>query len=105
MQSIWSSPERFVWCSDSICNQGKSTKSLNKGSQVSINFTKKHLLPPENYIPLKSYYDPLPKSDIKVMTEMQKTVRIQFNSVTINEEVMYLSLFVKNSFWTSAYSC
>ena len=40
-------------------------KSLDKGSQVSINFTKKHLIPSENYMPLKSYYDSLPKSDIK----------------------------------------
>ena len=49
-------------------------------------------------MPLKSYYDPLPKSDIKVMTEMQKTVRIQFNSVTFNGEVMYLRLFAMNSY-------
>ena len=45
---------------------------VDKGSQVSINLTKKHLIPSENNMPLKSYYDPLPKSDIKVMTEMQK---------------------------------
>ena len=49
-------------------------KTLDKGSQVSIIFTKKHLIPSENNMPLKSYYDSLPKSDIKVMTEMQKTV-------------------------------
>ena len=73
-------------------------KALDKGSQVSIIFTKKHLVPSENNMPLKSYFDPLPKSDIKVMTEMQKTVRIQFNSVTINGEVMYLRLFALNSF-------
>ena len=42
-------------------------------------------------MPLKSYYDSLPKSDIKVMTEMQKTVCIQFNRVTISGEVMYKS--------------
>ena len=65
-------------------------KPLDKGSQVSINFTKKHLIPSENNMPLKSYYDSLPKSDIKVMTEMQKTVHIQFNRVTISGEVMYL---------------
>ena len=47
-------------------------KTLDKGSQVSINSTKKHLMPSETNMPLKSYYDPLPKSDIKVMTEMQK---------------------------------
>ena len=49
-------------------------------------------------MPLKSYYDQLPKSGIKVMTEMQTTVRIQFNSITINREVMYLRLFEMNSF-------
>ena len=65
-------------------------KTLDKGSQVSINFTKKHLIPSENNMPLKSYYDSLPKSDIKVMTEMQKTVRTQFNRVTISGKVMFL---------------
>ena len=65
-------------------------KTLDKGSQVSINFTKKHLIPSENNMPLKIFYDSLPKSDIKVMTEMQKTVCIQFNRVTVSGEVMYL---------------
>ena len=65
-------------------------KTLDKGSQVSINFTKKHLISSENNMPQKIYYDSLPKSDIKVMTEMQKTVRIQFNRVTVSGEVMYL---------------
>ena len=46
-------------------------KALDKGSQVSINITKRHLIPSENTMPLKSYYDPPSKSDIKVMTEMQ----------------------------------
>ena len=45
-------------------------KALDKGSQVSINFTKKHVTPSENNMPLKSYYDQLPKFGIKVMTEM-----------------------------------
>ena len=62
-------------------------KALDKGSQVSINFTKKHLISSENNMPLKAFYNPLPKSDINVMTEMQKTVRTQFNSVTFNGEV------------------
>ena len=47
-------------------------KPVDKGSQVSINSTKKHLIPSENNMPLKSYYDPLPQSDIKVMTDLQK---------------------------------
>ena len=51
-------------------------KALDKGSQVSINFRKKHLISSGNNTPLKSYCDPLSKSDIKVMTEMQKTLHI-----------------------------
>ena len=74
------------------------TKSLIQ-RQSSINkLHEEALIPSEHYIPLKSYYDPLPKADIKVMTEMQKTVRIKFNSVTINGEVMYLRRFAMNSF-------
>ena len=53
-------------------------------------------------MPLKRYYDPLPKSDIKVMTEMQRTVRIQFYSVAINGEVMYLRLFAINPLYEQA---
>ena len=49
-------------------------------------------------MPLKGYYDPLSKSDIKVMTGMQQTFGTQFNSVTFNGEVMYLRLFAMNSF-------
>ena len=73
-------------------------KALDKGSQVSINCRKKHWIPSENNMPLKSYCDPLPESDIKEMTEMQKTLHIQFNSITVNGEVMYLRLFAMNSF-------
>ena len=80
-------------------------KPLDKGSQVSIDFTKKHLIPSEDNMSLKGYYDPLPKSDINVMTEKQKRVYTQFNSSTFNGEVIYLRLFAMNSFWTRAYSC
>ena len=73
-------------------------KALDKGNPVSINFMKKHLIPSENNTPLKRYYNPLPKSDIKVKTEMPKTVCIQFNRVTINGKVMNLRLFAINSF-------
>ena len=40
----------------------------------------------------KSFYDPHPKSGIKTMTQMQKAVRIQSNSITLRSEVMYLRL-------------
>ena len=39
-------------------------KALDKGSQISIDFRKKHLISLENNMPLKSYCDPLSESDI-----------------------------------------
>ena len=55
-------------------------KAFDKGSRVPINFTEKHLIPSENNMPLKGYYDPLLKPDIKVMTEMQKKKQSTLNS-------------------------
>ena len=40
-------------------------------------------------MPLKGYYDPLPKTDISIVRNA-KDVRTQFNSVTFDGEVMYL---------------
>ena len=85
-------------------------KALDKGSHVTINLTKKHMIPSKNNMPLKSYYDLLLKSDIKVMTEVQKTVRTIFNSVALNGEVMYIfnafcnELFLKKGLFLLVYS-
>ena len=68
-------------------------KALDKGSHVSINFTKKHLIPSENNMPLKDFYDPLPKSDIKVMTDMQNTVSnlsvIKARGLSVSSQALY----------------
>ena len=73
-------------------------KALDKGSQMTTGFMKQRLIQSEDNMPLKSFYDPPPKSGIKTMTEMQKTVRIQSNSVTINGDVRYFRLLGMNSF-------
>ena len=73
-------------------------KAIDKNSQMATSFMKQRMIPSEDKMPFKSFYDPLPKSGIKTMTEMQKTVRIQSNSVTINGEIMYLRLLGMNSF-------
>ena len=75
-------------------------KALDKGSQVATDFIKQHLLRSEDGMPHKSFYDPLPKSGIRTMTEMQKTVRVQSKIVTINGEVMYLRLLAMDTFKT-----
>ena len=52
-------------CVRNTCSQGKPTKALDKSRQVATDFMKKHLIPSENNMPLKGYYDPLPKLALK----------------------------------------
>ena len=72
-------------------------KALERSSQMASNFMKERLIPSDGDKPLKSFYDPLPKSGVKTIANMQKTVRVQSNNVTINGEVMYLRLLAENA--------
>ena len=45
----------------------------------------------------KSFYAPLPRCNVKTMTEMKKTVTVKDKRVTINGEVMYLRLMSVNA--------
>ena len=45
----------------------------------------------------KSFYDPMPRSSVKTMADMKKTVRINNKNVPIDPEVMYLRLLALNS--------
>ena len=47
--------------------------------------------------PQKSFYEPLPKANVKSMADMQKTVIVKAKSVVMNGEVMYLCLFAVKS--------
>ena len=64
--------------------------ALDRGSQMASYFMKERLIPSDGDKPLKSFYDPLPKSGVKTMANMQMTVRVQSSNMTINEVVMYL---------------
>ena len=63
---------------------------------------KGRLIPADDDKPPKSFYDPLPKSGVKTMADMQKTVRVKSNNVAINGEVMYLRLLAVNAFKKSS---
>ena len=39
--------------------------------------------------PLKRFYDPLPKANVKTMADMQKAVEVKTKSVVMYREVMY----------------
>ena len=73
-------------------------KALDKGSKMAADFIKQRLIPSEDGMPHKSFFDPLPKSGIRTMAEIQKTVLVQSKNVTINGEVMYLRLLAMNTF-------
>lgn len=47
--------------------------------------------------PLKSFYDPMPRCNIKTMAEMNKTITIHDKRVTLKGEVMYLRLMAVNA--------
>ena len=44
---------------------------------MAADFIKQRLIPSEDGMQHKSFFDPLPKSDIRTMTEIQKTVPVQ----------------------------
>lgn len=46
----------------------------------------------------KSLFDPMPRSNIKTMSEMNKKVKVKAKNVSVNGEVMYLCLLDVNSF-------
>ena len=73
-------------------------KALDKGSKMAADFIKQRLIPSEDGMPHKSFFDPLLKSGIRTMTEIQKTVPVQSKNVTINGEVIYLRLLAMNTF-------
>ena len=52
--------------------------ALDRGSQMTSNFRKERLIPSDSVKPLKRFYDPLPKSGVKTMANMQTTVRVQY---------------------------
>ena len=73
--------------------------ALDKGSEMAHSFMKERFikLGGQNK-PQKSFYDPLPKANIKTMADMQKTVKVKAKNVVMNGEVMYLRLLAVNSF-------
>ena len=65
---------------------------------MATDFIKQRLIPSEDGMQHKSFFNPLPKSGIRTMTEIQKTVPVQSKNATINCEVMYLRLLAMNTF-------
>ena len=73
--------------------------ALDKGSEMTQSFMKERFIKLEGQDkPQKSFYDPLPKANIKTMADMQKTVKVKDKNVVMNEEVMCLRLLAVNSF-------
>lgn len=72
--------------------------ALKKGEQLVADFVSQLLQPQgENQGPQKSFYDPLPRPNIKTMSDMTKTVKVKNKTLRVSGETMYLRLLAINS--------
>ena len=79
--------------------QNSLLDALDKGNEMAKTLMKERFIKVEGQEkPRKSFYDPLPKPNVKTMADMQKTVKVKTKSVVMNGEVMYLRLLAVNSF-------
>ena len=54
------------------------TQTLDKGDQMATNFVNEQLLSDDSEnLPKKSFFDPLPRSNIKTMSEMNKALKVR----------------------------
>lgn len=71
--------------------------ALAKGSTMLSKFVQERLAPEEGGTPRKSFFDPLPRSNVKTMSELNKTVKVHNKNISLNGEVMYLRLLAVNA--------
>ena len=71
--------------------------ALDKGSTMALNFVQDRLIPEQGGKPRKSLYDPIPRSNVKTMSDMNKSVKVHNKNVSLNGEVMYLRLLAVNA--------
>lgn len=72
--------------------------ALQKGASQAKSFVKERLVKEEDQEkPNKSLYDALPRSNVKTMTDMKKSVKVKAKNVSMNGEVMYLRLLAVNA--------
>ena len=72
--------------------------ALDKGADMAEKFVSERFIVPDGKAATKkSFYDTLPRSNVKTMSEMHKPVRVNNRNVTMNGEVMYLRLLAVNS--------
>ena len=71
---------------------------LDKGELASKIFVEDRFCVPEGKTrPKKSFYDPLPRPNVRTFSELTKSVHIKSRNITMNPEVMYLRLLAVNS--------
>ena len=71
---------------------------LDKGEGAAKVFVEDRFCVQEGKIqPKKSFYDPLPRPNVRTFSELAKNVNIKSKTVSMNPEVMYLRLLAANS--------
>lgn len=72
--------------------------ALDKGEELAQKFISDRLVPAQDGgAPSKSFYAPLPRSGIKTMADLNKTVSIKGKKIVIGGEAMYLRLLAINA--------
>ena len=72
--------------------EGSLTGALQKGAEMASKFVKERLVKEGNETTSssKSYYDPIQKSNVKSMVEMNKSVKIRARNISLSGEATYL---------------
>ena len=64
---------------------------------MTSNIVNEQFVTEEDEAKRKSFYDPLPKSNVKTMSDMNKTVKIRAKNFSLSGEATYLRLLAVNS--------
>ena len=72
-------------------------QALDKGGILASKFVSERLVHTEGEAPQKSFYVTLPRSNVKTMSDMNKTVKVRSKTLSVPGEVMYLRLLALNA--------
>ena len=77
--------------------QESLVNALETGADLANKFVNERLAGDEEHGPSKSFYDKVPRANIKTMADMNKGVKIKSKDVFVSGEAMYIRLLTINS--------
>ena len=71
--------------------------ALDRGAQMASNFVNEQLVSERDENTGKSFYDPLQRSNVRTMSEMNKSVKVRAKNISLSGEATYLWLLAVNA--------